>query len=756
MTNGLSQHLWAIGTCSCVLLLGAACGGGNQGGDDGGDDVRDLDAGGTGVKVDPAPNADAYAGAKAALAADTPKDATAFLARWRPSYLAKLPYDPSQAVNLPLIQSSSLKLSDAELATLASSGLAISARQSFPTFFMGYLGIYASDLPLFVSGDSVLHAVHRSYDAILKDVELAALQPTLQTLITGMRNALVSESSAGSWPSDAVADVDAYLAIALSLSMATGRAAPVAGGDDATISAIVAKVMSGTGSDSITLFGESRVVDFSQFAPRGHYAGSSLESYFRAMMWLGRMDLRLLSQDASGRVTFDRRQFIAAALLAKLVAPVATQWSALDSTLRAFVGESDNMTPSDFSTLLASLGADSWQTALAMSDDALAEAIIAGGFGIQRIASQLLFVAPGNEGAPLDRAFLVLGQRFAIDSQVLSNVVYDRVADKPYRMMPNPLDVAFAALGNSGAADFLTDDLQAHPGYPQALHQARVLVDAHEPGYFAESLYTSWLGALRAASPDWSPSAGTPAQPIFATKPWTQRILQLQLASWAELRHDTILYTKQSYTGIPTCEYPDAYVEPIPALWHAIGEFANRGAALVAGLGVGSLGPGSAPAKYFASLAGSAAMLESMAQAQQDGQPFTADQMAFINQAVEYRNESVVCATIRRPTGWYPQLFYNPDDSSQQNTVIVDVHTQPADEQGDMVGKVLHVGTGYPRLMVVTFNTCSGPRAYVGVVSAYHETITENFDRLTDERWTAQIASTPPAEVPWIADLVSP
>jgi hypothetical protein len=105
--------------------------------------------------------------------------------------------------------------------------------------------------------------------------------------------------------------------------------------------------------------------------------------------------------------------------------------------------------------------------------------------------------------------------------------------------------------------------------------------------------------------------------------------------------------------------------------------------------------------------------------------------------------------------GWYPKLFYRPDNVDKQNTIIVDVHTQPADEGGSMVGKVLHVATGFPRLMVVSFSTCSGPRAYAGVVSAYHEITTENFDRLTDDRWTNQIAKAVPAEVPWIGDLVS-
>lgn len=700
------------------------------------------------------PNASAYASAKAALEADTPASAAAFLARWHPGYLAQLPYDPSAAVNLPLIQQTSLKLDATELALLAKAGFAISARQSFGTFFMGYVGIYANDLPLFVSGDSVLHAVHRSYDTILQEIESAALQPGLQKLLDGMRAALPAEAGSGLWPAETVLDVDEYLAVAATLMLTSGSAAPVAGGNAAAVAALAAAALAATGTSTVNLFGAPRQIDFSQFTVRGHYANSMLQTYFRAMMWLGRTDLRLLAQKANGEVAFDRRQFAAAALMARLVEPVQSEWRTIDRTLGAFAGESDNLRPTDFPALRAAAGADGWAALLSKSDAELAQAMVSGGFGIQRIASQLLFVEPGNEGAPLDRAFLLLGQRFVIDAQVLANVVYDRVPDAPYRMMPNPLDVAFAALGNSGAADLLAADLAAHPGYPRALHQARALVDQHEPSYWTQSLYGAWLGALRAASPSFGAAARPGAPALVSTEPWTRRVLQMQLASWAELRHDNLLYAKQSYTGIPVCEFPDAYVEPAPALWRALADFGNRGAALLAELGVSGSGS-SGPAAYFASLASTATMLEAMAVQQEQGVAFTAEQMAFINQAVEVKTESVVCATIKRPSGWYPKLFYSPDVADDQDTLIADVHTQPADEGGNPVGKVLHVGTGFPRLMVVTFDTCGGPRAYAGVVSAYHETVTSDFRRLTDEQWTTQLATAPASEVPWLTGLVS-
>ena len=37
------------------------------------------------------------------------------------------------------------------------------------------------------------------------------------------------------------------------------------------------------------------------------------------------------------------------------------------------------------------------------------------------------------------------------------------------------------------------------------------------------------------------------------------------------------------------------------------------------------------------------------------------------------KSESVVCTTIVRPTGWYPQLFYDPDSSDEQDTIIADI-----------------------------------------------------------------------------------
>ncbi len=94
-------------------------------------------------------------------------------------FRASLGYDPLSAVNFGLIQSSALALVGNELELLAKNGFVVSDKRRYPHFAYGYKAIYSQDLPVFISADSILQAVHQSYDAILEALELAALAPDL-------------------------------------------------------------------------------------------------------------------------------------------------------------------------------------------------------------------------------------------------------------------------------------------------------------------------------------------------------------------------------------------------------------------------------------------------------------------------------------------------------------------------------------------------------------------------------------------------
>ncbi|MET0795679.1 MAG: DUF3160 domain-containing protein, partial [Polyangiaceae bacterium] len=678
-------------------------------------------------------------------------DAPGLLAKRTVQQVQTLSYDPRSSQFLDRIQASALALDEDELAHLGSNGFVVSKRSAFPTFVRGYTAIYSEDLPVYISADAILEAVHSSYDSVLALTETTALIGMVSQLLESMHGRLPSLAAQN--PASA-ADLDVYLTLARSL-LKGAEVAPVAGGKAQTVHDLYQLALQASGQSTVTLFGAERQFDASQFTPRGHYTDSAeLSAYFRAMIWLGRTDFRLIETNSDGSQKFLRPQYDAMLLLRQSMADAdLSSFQKVDTALQAFLGQSDTMTVPQVDSLLAELGGLDAARAL---DDATIEAKIrAGGYGIQQIASQIMV----NDGAaatlPLARSFALFGQRYVIDSHVFSQVVYDRLPSK--RMMPNPLDVAYAALGNDQALPLLSSELGQFAGYPGALDGARVLADAHGAQFWNANLYNLWLSSLRALSPgaDVSQPASVGMPEVTGTEAWGRRILNTQLGSWAELRHDTLLYAKQSYSGVPGCDYPDAYVDPYPEFYEKLRLFAEQGVAL-ADLLESSLDVGGPSLRsYFSNLASALTTLEGMAKNQREGTPFSAEQMAFVNRAVRIIQQDVTCTTVDAPDGWLSDLYFLPQTSIEASPTIADVHTQPADESGAPVGKVLHVATGYPRLIVTTVDTCQGPRAYAGVTFAYHEQVTTDYQRLTDEAWLGQLATgTPPADVPWMAPVI--
>ena len=125
-------------------------------------------------------------------------------------------------------------------------------------------------------------------------------------------------------------------------------------------------------------------------------------------------------------------------------------------------------------------------------------------------------------------------------------------------MMPDPLDAAFAALGNNQA-------LRARSRldkFERAARRARRACACWSTRTATSSgtRTSTTCGSARCARCRRRPSAairGSRACPqVAGTEAWGRRMLNTQLGSWAELRHDTILYAKQSYTGGPAASSP--------------------------------------------------------------------------------------------------------------------------------------------------------------------------------------------------------
>ena len=671
-------------------------------------------------------------------------DAAALQSAYPAPATQALGYDPTAAAGMDLIQASPLALNANELAALGQNGLVISKRQQFPSFPYGYKSIYFSDLPVYVSADSILEAVHRTFDSLLEQTEQVSLIGSLTTMLDGMRARL-----AASTLDDAIAkDADLYLTVASSLLVGQ-QLAPAKSTNSADVATLYAAATSAQGHQVVKLFGVGRDEDFSQFEPRGHYTDTEeLQRYFRAMMWLGRVDLRLIETQGDGSQLFYRRQFDAAVALRELLGDSEyALWNQIDTTIGAYVGEHDSMTPKDMGGLMTALNVTSLSSSLALTDQQIIDEIARGGWGEQRIASRIIIKDVAGPTLPLDRSFLIFGQRYTVDSNVFVNVTFDRVAS---RMMPKPLDVAFAALGNNAALPLLSSEF-TDTSYVQGLAKSRVLVDAHENAYWEGSLYTRWLGALRGLSP----SGDTVLPSIAKTSAWQTRMLSAQLGSWAELRHDTILYAKQSYTGGVSCEFPDAYVEPYPEFYARLGALADAVGSVTQSLPESASTLKTTAANWVTNFKTVASNLQKMAEDQVAGTAHSADLLAFINDAVKW-DEQLMCGGVIRSkfAGWYLKLFLDQSAGIEYDPTVADVHTQPTDAAGNDVGRVLHVGTGMPRLLVVTVETCQGPRAYAGLAFSYGERVTEKWLRLNDQQWAKDIESGFP-DTAWMSPLLA-
>lgn len=676
----------------------------------------------------------------------------------------RLSFDPTKVRHFSTI-ASKLKLTDEERALYRQNGV-VGVDQS-QRYSMGsaYYAIYARDLPVLVTSDSLLHAMHRSYDGILKHLEALILFPLVSEVLEGAHAELERRAGdlRGAMASGAE-DVDLYLTVARSLLGGAGAApetrppseaemfddAPPAKtaaarlgkqGDVEKLLALIAslQIQVPRRDDGTDLRGAKRFIDYSQFRPRGHYTESEvLRRYFRTLMWLGRPDVGFVlsprPEERAVRPVVERERR-AAALLTLLLESTggSKRLQTMNEILDFFVGRSDSLTVSQLAAALGRAQVERPDQLTPAALEQIHRALMAAAPRRQQIRSQVLM-----EREDLPAVFQLFGQRFVLDSFVLAQVVHDKIPleKQPVRRMPAGLDV-MAALGNDEAVRLLAPELERYK-YASNLLAARRVVDAHGPDQWSRNLYTVWLDALRTLDDVPPPGAAFPE--VMRRMPWRRKQLQAQLGSWAELRHDTILYSEQSYTTATECEYPEGIVEPYPELHRRLRLFAAEAARLLE-----SFRPALATAqaearassvrerqvRFLRGFAATMERIERLARKQLSSFPFTSEERSFLKKTIDSRGGG---SGPPQYTGWYPRLIYGegPDD---WEPTVADVHTDPDTRQ------TLDVAVGDVNFVVVAIDNGRDRAAYVGPIYSYYEFTQPASKRLTDQEWRASIRS---------------
>ena len=663
------------------------------------------------------------------------------------------------------------RLNPEELAIFKQNGFVVSERLGANNFADLFYRIYSNDLPVFVSADALLHAWHRSFDAILEELEETYLSSSLDEILEGMQQKIPEawNQYGNGVLGSSVSDADYFLAVARSLladnAVNTHLNQDVRVAE--TLEAIQAQQL-----QTFELFGRLRKVDFSQFKVRGHYENSELlKRYFRSMMWCGRIDLRIAEiPDESSPAKSSPRELGAAVILYDLLKQSGKfeQWQQFDQLLQTFVGRTDSMTFAQLGDILdqANIKSPADVKDLGTLEQLQAD-ILTSKIGFQDISSHYYTSPFGSEKVKLPRSFTVLGQKFVVDSWVTSKVVYDDIewnGGKVQRRVPSCLDVAFAALGNDQVVPELVarmTDTEGHKfrdglNYQHNLAAVRNVIDEQNPAVWQENIYMSWLATLRELS---APTTDPKYPEAMSTRAWAMKTLNTQLASWTQLRHDTILYVKQSYTVGIRCYYPAGFVEPRLTFWERFEKmallaadwmektpFPDRSVEASNEWGDKSKVPlqyiQRKQTQFFKNFAEKLSILKGIAVKQVAQEEFTEAENQFLKKIVE-----IIHHGSGEPTysGWYFGLFYKGhEDSKKQDAIVADVHTNvPA--PGDP-GCVLHQGVGNVDLLMIAVDNGKDKMVYAGPVLSHYEFEMPGVSRLSDSEWLndLKIAKVPP------------
>jgi len=392
-----------------------------------------------------------------------------------------------------------LDITDSELNLLEKNQFFVTERLSHLSYGDALWKIYQSDLPVMITTDFVLHALHKSYDTILKDLETYRMRPNLKTFLQSLYDNypdFKDKYSNNGEIEQSIKDVDLYVTVALSLINDVKQTSQF--GHQAEVDKIL-NLIKDEKFVSTSIFSSTPLpFDASQFKPRGHYVDEyypELESYFRTMMWLGRAPFYLTPPPEKELSQLEiKRINTSAFLLNEFVATSDKKhlFDKNDEIINKLVGESDNITPNEYGNLINKLGLNSVNDLLD-NFDVYYDALQNDPEFKSRIASFPYLTDPlAEEPAKLPVTYKLSGQRFIIDSYIFTNLVYDRVK---FRMMPDPLDVLIC-IGNNDAIDLMQDEIEEYD-YAKNLASMRYLVERKEKEYWTEGFYGSWLNSIR-------------------------------------------------------------------------------------------------------------------------------------------------------------------------------------------------------------------------------------------------------------------
>ncbi len=594
-----------------------------------------------------------------------------------------------------------------------------------------YLDAAADRLPVLVTTDPFLHTFHVLYDHSLRVAELDRFAPDLRRMLRMLldeQERMLAETRNPRVVA-ALTDNVAFLSVPLSYldpdsTVPTGVASKVA--------AERALIEAHAGLAPSAVMGY--VEDFSQYRPRGHYTrNEEFEGYFKAMVYLGRMTFRFdPPQDRKLGQHLTRMALLLAQALNTAAAGDTTAlglWQRVYRPTAWLVGEAEDPLPADYhAVFLRLLGDDEplkW-----LSHSAGIKAFVAAAESLPRppILSGLL---ADDQPASSTFGMRLMGQRYIPDSEILQRLVYPEVGtrDDP-RVLPMALDV-MAALGSDRARRHLVElyEQDRYAGYLERLDSLRAEFASLTPEDWNRNAYLGWLHVLKLnLEPVGLPRHDSLAARFTRSEAYADKTLVTTGGSWAELRHDTVLYAKQSYTAAgaaPPDEEPEyvAYVVPKPAVF---GRLAGLAAELRRRLADAGLARDELD-RRLARFGETCTRLAAIAQSETDGRCMDSEDARFCS-GLGGLLEGLATFENVDPEAVDPSDRFTSEED-EGIALVTDVHTDVN------TGLVLHEAVGSPVRLYAIVPFAGRDWLAVGAGFSCYEFTRPLAERMTDAEW---------------------
>jgi hypothetical protein len=458
-------------------------------------------------------------------------------------------------------------------------GFVVVPNSHFKEFFALYEMNRYAPRPLFVTTDSLLHNYHLFFSHLLRVMEEESFAPDLKRLTQSLLERALQDLAAlkgTAWENAARRNV-AFLAVAARL---LDLEAPVPGEVRKVVEAELTLIdrhrewalspVMNLGSDPDPVEGLKE--DYSQYLPRGHYDKSDLlKSYFKAMMWYGRLTFRAQNEDETR----------SAVLLTRALDQAGNPelWARIYEPTKFLVGQSDDPTYPAYRELLLKVYGPAAGLKTLVEDRAKWSQLVAAVRDLKPPAINSLPIFAAGLQPDRDRGirgFRLMGQRFTLDAAIFQRLVYRDVGENSRgerRMLPRGLDIA-AAMGSQEAYKILQAEGETdYARYPENMERLRRAIAGLDPATWTQNLYWGWLYTLLPLT--WEKPEGYPS---FMRNPaWARKELSTYLAGWTELKHDTLLYAKQVYAEAGGGDQVDdrGYVEPNPYVYARLAALAQ-------------------------------------------------------------------------------------------------------------------------------------------------------------------------------------